>query len=133
MVIVAGWITTSSLPGGVAALPPRRRDSPEALDEAFRFRLFVGWGPSVAGITRAVGEDDIKVGCWTMGVSGTGPVERRSRRVEVVGTLGAMIGVTWAGVAVGEDDWMVGMPCVLCVAKLSAPVFWIAILAWAAG
>ena len=42
-----------------------------------------------------------------------GPAERRRRRVEVVGLVGAMIGVTWVGVTAGEDDWMVGMPCIL--------------------
>lgn len=109
MVIVAGWITTSSLPGGVAALPPRRRGSLGVLDEDFRFRL-LGLVSGVSGveITRAVGDDEIAGRCGTVGGSGTGPAERRRRRV--AGAVGAMTGVTWVGVALGEDDWIVGIP-----------------------
>jgi hypothetical protein len=103
------------------------------LDDDFRFRLLgVVSGVSGVEITRAVGEDEIAVVCWTMGTLGTGPVERRRRRV--VGTVGGMTGVTCVGVALGEDDWIVGMPCVVVrVARLSVRAFRRTILCSGAG
>jgi len=88
MVMVAGWMTTSSLPGGVAPLPPRRRDSPEALVD-FRFLVWLAAAGPAAVVTSPAKEDEIEVG--SLGSSGTGPAERRCR--SVVGTVAATTGV----------------------------------------
>ena len=86
--MVAGWMTTSSLPGGVAPLPPRRWDSPEPLVD-FRFLVLLGVVGLLIVVTSPVKEDEIEGG--SLGSSGTGPAERRCR--SVVGTVAATTGL----------------------------------------